>query len=87
MKQNRRTVTPVVKEVPIPSTKPLTEGLDLLFEAMQLIECQADALLGAAVNCENLKHHPYLNIAISQKVQEAYENIYSFQKQLRGGVL
>lgn len=85
MKQKRKPVSskPVFQEVPIPFTKPLSKGLDQLFEAMQLLECQSDALTGIASLHDDLGHQAYLNIVISQKVQEAYEFIDKFFQEIR----
>ena len=81
MKQNLKPAKqkPVVKEVKLlPSLRPLQDGLDQLFEVMQLVECQSDALTGAAHLHEDLSHHPYFSTVIQNQLQIAYENINEY---------
>lgn len=91
MKQNRKPVKqePVVKEVAIHSISPLGNSIDQLFEVMQLLECQYDSLNGVASLHPDLSHQTYLNMVISQKVQDSYETIDGFLKELhdREGVV
>ena len=91
MKQNRKPVKqePVVKEVAIHSISPLGNSIDQLFEVMQLLECQYDSLNGVASLHPDLSHQTYLNMVISQKVQNSYETIVGFLKELhdREGVV
>ena len=54
-----------------------------------LLECQYDSLNGVASLHPDLSHQTYLNMVISQKVQDSYETIDGFLKELhdREGVV